>query len=183
MTRALTALALLLAMSSCDSSTRPTSVLQRFDRMRLELDGITAASERVSMDALTVKNALARANVSRARAAAVRLKRDARPFSRRAGAAGNTVRRLAAAERSKTVRQYLLWVTEVLSQEWIEGVALSALSDLAWRDPLFERGNDAALFTLELKRARTAANRAVGASVAAATILSQASGKFRYIKS
>jgi hypothetical protein len=178
--RALPTLAALLVLWGCGSGQRSPSTLQRYDKMRRELGWIAAASEHVSRDAQMLEVAMARANNFGVRAAAVRLKLDARQYSRRAGAAGNMVRILAAEAPSRPVKLYLLRVTEALSRQWVEGVALSFVADQAWTDPLSVRANDAQRLGANVEWARKAARQAIRASAAARGIRQDAKAQFRY---
>jgi hypothetical protein len=149
--------------------------------MRPELDWMTAASAHISSDAQKLEIAMARADVNGVRTAAVRLKLDARQYSLRAGAAGNAVRALASAAPTRQVGLYLLRVTEALSWQWVEGVALSSVADQAWADPMSVRGDDAQRLARDVEWARKAALQAVHASTAARGIRRRAKAQFRYI--
>jgi hypothetical protein len=179
--RVLSGVAALLMLCGCGSGERSMSTLHRYDRMRRELDWMTAASSHVSSDAGKLEIAMARSEVNGVRAAAVRLKLDARVYSLRAGAAGNTVRALASGAPSRQVRLYLLRVTEALSWQWVEGVALSSVADQAWADPMSVRGDDAQRLARDVEWAQTTARQAVRASTAARGIRQRAKAQFRYI--
>lgn len=180
MKRALISLAALLLLGGCGPSEQSSSPLQQYDKMRRELDWITHASDRVAVDARKLEVAMARAHVTAVRADAVRLKSDARLYSERAGAAGNATRALANETSSRRVRAYLLRVTNALSWEWVEGVALRFVADQAWADPLSQRGGAAYHLAKDVVWARHAAQEAVRAAAAAQTIRRAARVQFRY---
>jgi hypothetical protein len=148
--------------------------------MRRDLGLITSASGRVSSDARRLEVAMAHANVQGVKAAAVRLKVDARHYSTRAGLAGNKIRRLAREAPTGTVQLYLSQVTRALSWEWVEGVALAFLADQAWADPLSVRGGSSQRLAADLKWARNAAARAMQASATAQAIMHRSKSQFRY---
>jgi major membrane immunogen (membrane-anchored lipoprotein) len=177
---AVTSLAALLLLWGCGSSEQSSSPLQKYDKMRRELDWITRASDRVAVDAQMLQVAMARAHVTAVRADAVRLKSDARLYSERAGAAGNATRALANQASSRQVRDYLLRVTDALSWEWVEGTALRFVADQAWADPLSQRGGAAYHLAKDVAWARHAAQEAVRAAAAAQTIRRAAKSQFRY---
>ena len=177
---AFSALAALLFLSSCETASRPVSVLQRFDRMKRDLRWLTTASDRVSVDAGGLATVMRGPDVAGIQAASVRLKRDASVFSRRAGAAGNTTRALTAEATPGAVRVYLREVTSMLGEEWTEGVALAVVANLAWHDPLSVRGDDARRLERNVLWARLAASRAVAATAAARAIRDSHRSQFRY---
>lgn len=181
MRKTLPALAALLVLYGCGSSEGSSSVLQRYDRMRRELRWITGASTRVSDDVTRLRGAMARAQEEAVRRDAVRLKLDARQFGTRSGAAGNSVRTLAQDAPTKTVHLYLLQVTDVLTWDWVEGLALTYLGDQAWADPLSVRGNSTQRLSTNLGWAQRAAYRAVRAAAAARAIKNHARSQFRYV--
>lgn len=171
----------LVLLSGCgQSSPAPSPTLERYDRMRRELDWLTAASGRVAADAQALRVAMSWGNVTAIRARAVRLKSDAVPFSLRAGAAGNATRNLAATAPAPTVRRYLQLVTATLSAQWVEGVALRAVAEQAWYDPLSIRGNDAQRLAADVSWAGSAARRAVLAAEAARRLRARSPAAFRY---
>jgi hypothetical protein len=177
---ALTFMAAALFLWGCGSSQGTPSPLQRYDKMRRELHWITSMSGRVAGDARNLEVTMARGNPTAIRARAVRLKADARPYSRRAGAAGNAVRALAAEAPSGPVRLYLLRVSDALSRQWVEGVALRFVADQAWSDPLSLRSPDAQRLAADVAWARKAARQAVLAADAARVIRREANGQFQY---
>lgn len=170
----------LLLLCACGSTETSTSVLQRYDRMRRELGWITQASERVSNDVRRLQAPMARADTLNVRAGAVRLKIDAKQYSMRAGAAGNTIRALAQEAPTRTVQLYLQRVTAALTWEWVEGLALTHLADQAWSDPLSVRGGSAQHLEMDLRWAQKAAVRAVKAAAAARAIKHHAKAEFEY---
>ena len=181
MSRVLPWLAALLMLCGCGFSGYSSSALQRYDRMRRELGWISAASARVSSDARKLETVMAKSDVNGVQAAAVRLKLDARQYSLRAGAAGNAVRALASAAPTRQVKLYFLRVTGALSWQWVEGVALSAVADQAWADPMSIRGDDAQRLAGDVAWAQKAALLAVRANSAAREIRQRAKAQFRYI--
>jgi len=180
MKRALAWLTALLVLSGCQPDDQPSSLLQRYDEMRNELNWITRASGRVAADAQKLEGVMAQANSAAIRADAARLKTDATLYSERAGDAGNAVRVLASETSSRQVRAYLLRVTDALSWEWVEGVALRFVADQAWRDPLSTRGDNVRRLANYVAWARHAARAAIRDATAARRIRRAAKAQFRY---
>jgi hypothetical protein len=177
---AFTSLVAVLFLWGCGPSGQGTSPLQQYDKMRRELDWITHSSDRVAVDAQKLEVAMAHANVTGVRADAVRLKADARLYSERAGGAGNATRALAKETSSRPVRTYLLRVTDTLTWEWVEGVALRFVAEQAWADPLSVRGDGARRLATDVAWARNAARAAIQAAAAARAIREAARDQFRY---
>ena len=177
---AFSALAALLFLSGCETANHPVSALQRFDRMKRDLRWIALASGRVSADARALDQTMQLSNVTGVRAAAVRLKRDGALFSRRAGAAGNATRSLIPETTPGPVRAYLRAVTDTLSAQWVEGVALTAVAELAWNDPLSVRGDDARRLDRDVAWARQASKHAVSAAAHATAVRKSNKSLFRY---
>jgi hypothetical protein len=178
--KALPALVVALLLCGCRSNEKTPSVLQRYDKMRRELGWITHTSGLVANDMQRLKVAMADANVSAVRTAAVRLKVDARRFSIRAGAAGNRIRVLSSSAVGREVKPYLQEVTLVLVWQWVEGVALRSLANQAWQDPLSVRGGSERRLAADLIWARKAAQRALRAASAAQATRNGAKSHFRY---
>ena len=75
---------------------------------------------------------------------AVRLKQDTALLARRAGRAGSHVRQILQRERDTRRKGYYRSALKTLDFQWCEGVTLTQVANLVWRDPLVLSASDGA---------------------------------------
>ncbi|HEX6507857.1 MAG TPA: hypothetical protein VF221_09520, partial [Chloroflexota bacterium] len=146
-----------------------------------QLQWVTNESAVVAGDTRRLGRRVAEADVSGARSAAVRLKRDALAFSAKAGACGNRVRQLGLQEHQTVAKRYLGLIAGTLSTQWWEGTALARVADLVWKDPMLTVGNDSAQLAAGMSWAAGTSRQAVNLASRAAVLRHRFPSAFRYL--
>ncbi len=170
----------LVLLSGCAHTGPPISALQRYDRMKRQLQWLTTQSQQLSDQTGRLGHLVSRANVPGTRRLAVRLKIAAIRYTTYAGRIGNSIRALDTGSTSSTAGRYLRFIADVLTWDWVEGTALQRVCDEIWRDPLSETGSGAETLYKDMRWAQRAAQRAVDYARLAAGVRRQAPGAFRY---